>query len=224
MVINPFLTIKEFLQKETDISIFPIKDLIDQYYSLGENKWNDLELTTSFLDVTVEILESKIKRLFRSKKKDISDEDKKEDVFLLFSDDWRKLVPYLKEKEEKSFLIFRRSINKKEDILILDQNEKINLTEIYLLFLERKKNLIQNLNYLENHFTIDIENKALDIMAKKEGKFSEMIREKNKIDKICYFLALCDLANKGKVVVLQNEYLGEIFFKVVENERIETKV
>jgi segregation and condensation protein A len=224
MVINPFLTIKEFLQKETDISIFPIKDLIDQYYSLGENKWNDLELTTSFLDVTVEILESKIKRLFRSKKKDISDEDKKEDVFLLFSDDWRELVPYLKEKEEKSFLIFRRSINKKEDILILDQNEKINLTEIYILFLERKKNLIQNLNYLENHFTIDIENKALDIMAKKEGKFSEMIREKNKIDKICYFLALCDLANKGKVVVLQNEYLGEIFFKVVENERIETKV
>ena len=224
MVINPFLTIKEFLQKETDISIFPIKDLIDQYYSLGENKWNDLELTTSFLDVTVEILESKIKRLFRSKKKDISDEDKKEDAFLLFSDDWRELVPYLKEKEEKSFLIFRRSINKKEDILILDQNEKINLTEIYLLFLERKKNLIQNLNYLENHFTIDIENKALDIMAKKEGKFSEMIREKNKIDKICYFLALCDLANKGKVVVLQNEYLGEIFFKVVENERIETKV
>jgi len=100
MVINPFLTIKEFLQKETDISIFPIKDLIDQYYSLGENKWNDLELTTSFLDVTVEILESKIKRLFGSKKKDISDEDKKEDVFLLFSDDWRELVPYLKEKEE----------------------------------------------------------------------------------------------------------------------------
>jgi len=224
MVINPFLTIKEFLQKETDISIFPIKDLIDQYYSLGENKWNDLELTTSFLDVTVEILESKIKSLFGSKKKDISDEEKKEDEFLLFSDDWRELVPYLKEKEEKSFLIFRRSINKKEDLLILDQNEKINLTEIYLLFLERKKNLIQNLNYLENHFTIDIENKALDIMAKKEGKFSEMIREKNKIDKICYFLALCDLANKGKVVVLQNEYLGEIFFKVVENERIETKV
>jgi segregation and condensation protein A len=224
MVINPFLTIKEFLQKETDISIFPIKDLIDQYYSLGENKWNDLELTTSFLDVTVEILESKIKRLFGSKKKDISDEEKKEDEFLLFSDDWRELVPYLKEKEEKSFLIFRRSINKKEDILILDQNEKINLTEIYLLFLERKKSLIQNLNYLENHFTIDIENKALDIMAKKEGKFSEMIREKNKIDKICYFLALCDLANKGKVLVLQNEYLGEIFFKVVENERIETKV
>uniref|UniRef100_A0A7C3RI95 Rifampin ADP-ribosyl transferase n=1 Tax=Dictyoglomus thermophilum TaxID=14 RepID=A0A7C3RI95_DICTH len=224
MVINPFLTIKEFLQKEIDISIFPLKDLIDQYYSLGENKWNDLELTTSFLDVTVEILESKIKRLFGLRKKDISDGEKKEDEFLLFSDDWRELVPYLKEKEERSLLIFRRDFSKKEDVLILNQNEKINLTEIYLLFLERKKSLIQNLNYLEDHFTIDIENKALDIMAKKEGKFSEIVKGKNKIDKICYFLALCDLANKGKVVVFQNEYLGEIIFKVVEDERVETKV
>lgn len=34
MMWNPFVNIKEFLQKEVDISLFPLKDLVEQYSSL----------------------------------------------------------------------------------------------------------------------------------------------------------------------------------------------
>lgn len=214
MIWNPFVTIKDFLQKEIDISLFPLKDLVDQYSSLGEDKWKDLELTTSFLDVTVEILESKIRKLFDKKVEVKNEEKNKEDLNFIYSDDsWRDLVNYLKEKEEKSLLIFRRE---KPFDIELAPDKKINIAEVYLLFLEKKNNLLINFDYLDEELNISFENKYKEILSIKEGKFSELIKDKPKIDIICYFLALCDLSSKGEIILEQKEFLGEIYFRLSE--------
>lgn len=134
MVTNPFIAIKEMLQREVDISLFPLKSLVDQYSSLGEEKWKDLELTTSFLDVTLDLLEGKIRKLF-NKKADLKIEEE-EEVSYFYDDSWRDLVEYLREKEERSLLIFRRE--KKEEIELTPE-KKINIAEIYFLFLEKEK-------------------------------------------------------------------------------------
>jgi len=207
------LNIKEFIQEEVDLSIFPLKDLIDQYYFLGEEKWKDLDLTTSFLDVATDILESKIRKLFPIKKKE---EYKKEDNIILDRDEnWRELVPLLQEREALSSLIFRR--NKKEEIII-EENEKINLTEFYILFL-RKSNIQLDMDYLEEE-SFSIEDKVEGILLKKEGKFSELIKRKSKLDIVCYFLALCDLINRGRLKAWQEKWFGDIYFRVIEDERI----
>lgn len=213
MMWNPFVTIKDFLQKEIDISLFPLKDLVDQYSSLGEEKWKDLELTTSFLDVTIEILESKLRKLF-DKKVELKNEDaNREDLSFIYDDSWRDLVNYLKEKEEKSLLIFRRE---KPYEIELVPDKKINIAEIYLLFLEKKNNLLVNLDYINEDLDFSFENKYREILSIKEGKFSELIRNKSRIDIICYFLVLCDLSSKGELILEQNEFLGEIYFKLSE--------
>lgn len=218
MIWNPFVTIKDFLQKEIDISLFPLKDLVDQYSLLGEEKWKDLELTTSFLDVTIEILESKIRKLF-DKKVEIKEEDanREELNFIYIDDSWRDIVNYLKEKEERSLLIFRRE---KPYEIELIPDKKINIAEVYLLFLEKKNNFLINLDYLDEELNLSFENKYKEILSIKEGKFSELIKDKSKIDVICYFLALCDLSNKGEIILEQNEFLGEIYFRLNENGRI----
>ncbi|ACK42742.1 MULTISPECIES: rifampin ADP-ribosyl transferase [Dictyoglomus] len=209
MIINPFITIKEMLQREVDISLFPLKNLVDQYSSLGEEKWKDLELTTSFLDVTLELLEGKIRKLF-NKKADLKIEEE-EEVSYFYDDSWRDLVEYLREKEERSLLIFRRE--KKEEIELTPE-KKVNIAEIYFLFLEKKNSLILNLSYLDEDYDLDFEEKYKEILSKKEGRFSELIRKKPLLDAIGYFLVLCDMSNKNEVILKQEEFLGEIYFKV----------
>lgn len=217
MMWNPFVNIKEFLQKEVDISLFPLKDLVEQYSSLGEEKWKDLELTTSFLDVTVEILESKIRKLF-DKRVEIKDEDnEKRDLNILVEDDsWKEIVNYLREKEEKSLLIFRRE--KSYEIELVPE-KKINISQVYLLFLEKKNSLFIDFDYLDEEINFNFENKYEEILTIKEGKFSDLVKDKSNIEKICYFLVLCDLSVKGDIILEQNEFLGEIYFKVNENGR-----
>ncbi len=217
MIINPFITIKEMLQKEVDISIFPLKNLVDQYYSLGEERWKDLELTTSFLDVTLELLEGKIRRLF-SKKIDLKIEEE-EEVSYFCDGSWRDLVEYLREREERSLLIFRRE--KKEEIELTPE-KKINIAEIYFLFLEKKNSLILDLSYLDKGYEVDFEGKYKEILNKKEGRFSELIKKKTLLDAIGYFLVLCDMSNKNEVILQQEEFLGEIYFKVRTYERNKT--
>lgn len=209
MVTNPFIAIKEMLQREVDISLFPLKSLVDQYSSLGEEKWKDLELTTSFLDVTLDLLEGKIRKLF-NKKADLKIEEE-EEVSYFYDDSWRDLVEYLREKEERSLLIFRRE--KKEEIELTPE-KKINIAEIYFLFLEKKNSLILDLSYLDEGYDLDFEGKHKEILNKKEGRFSELIKKKTLLDAIGYFLVLCDMSNKNEVVLKQEEFLGEIYFKV----------
>ncbi|MFN3699394.1 MAG: rifampin ADP-ribosyl transferase [Dictyoglomus sp.] len=215
MTWNPFISIKEFLQEEVDLSLFPLRALVEQYSSLDEEKWKDLELTTSFLDVAVEILESKLRRLF-DKKKEVKNNNKEEDLKLVVDDSWKDLVEYLREKEEKSLLIFRRE---KTNEVELVPEKKINITEIYVLFLEKRNKGFIDLNYLEEDFKIDFESKYKEVLRFQEGRFSDLVKGKCNIEVICYLLVLCDLSNKGKVILEQKEAFGEIYFKIRENER-----
>ncbi len=215
MTWNPFISIKEFLQEEVDLSLFPLRALVEQYSSLDEEKWKDLELTTSFLDVAVEILESKLRRLF-DKKKEVKNNNKEEDLKLVVDDSWKDLVEYLREKEEKSLLIFRREKNNEVELV---PEKKINITEIYVLFLEKRNKGFIDLNYLEEDFKIDFESKYKEVLRFQEGRFSDLVKGKCNIEVICYLLVLCDLSNKGKVILEQKEAFGEIYFKIRENER-----
>lgn len=214
MIVNPFLTIKELLQKEIDISVFPLKDLVEQYSSLGEEKWKDLELTTSFLDVTVDLIEGKIRKIF-NKEADIETKKVEEELYF-YDDSWRNLAEYLGEKEERSLLIFRRE--RKDEIELIPE-KKLNIAEIYLLFLERKNSLILDLSYLEDDYEFDFEGKYKEILSKREGSFSELIKRKTILEAICYFLVLCDMSNKNEVILQQKEFLGDIYFKVKTYER-----
>lgn len=215
MTWNPFISIKEFLQEEVDLSLFPLRALVEQYSSLDEEKWKDLELTTSFLDVAVEILESKLRRLF-DKKKEVKNNNKEEDLKLVVDDSWKDLVEYLREREEKSLLIFRRE---KTNEVELVPEKKINITEIYVLFLEKRNKGFIDLNYIKEDFKLDFESKYKEVLRVQEGRFSDLVKGKCNIEVICYLLVLCDLSNKGKVILEQKEAFGEIFFKIRENER-----
>jgi len=82
------------------------------------------------------------------------------------------------------------------------------------LFLEKKNSLILNLSYLDEDYDLDFEEKYKEILSKKEGRFSELIRKKPLLDAIGYFLVLCDMSNKNEVILKQEEFLGEIYFKV----------
>lgn len=217
MIVNPFLTIKELLQKEIDISVFPLKDLVEQYSSLGEEKWKDLELTTSFLDVTVDLIEGKIRRLF-NKKADIEPKKVEEELYF-YDDSWRNLAEYLREKEERGLLIFRRE--RKDEIELIPE-EKLNIAEVYLMFLEKKNSLILDLSYLEEDYDFDFEGKYREILRKREGSFLELIKRKTILEAICYFLVLCDMSNKNEVILEQKEFLGDIYFKVKTYERYKT--
>lgn len=71
-----------------------------------------------------------------------------------------------------------------------------------------------DLSYLDEGYDLDFEGKHKEILNKKEGRFSELIKKKTLLDAIGYFLVLCDMSNKNEVVLKQEEFLGEIYFKV----------
>jgi len=44
--------------------------------------------------------------------------------------------------------------------------------------------------------------------------FSEISKDLTKLEKIYYFLALCELANQGKINVYQENFFGDILLEI----------
>jgi chromatin segregation and condensation protein Rec8/ScpA/Scc1 (kleisin family) len=209
-VINPFSHIKELLNNDINSHIFPLKNLISQYQSLSKERWKDLELTTYFLDTVVEVLEIKLKYLFPSNfSTKIKENDEK--IKLNISEKWKEVKKYLEEQEEKGIKVFWRD-NKKD--FSLDENNKINITEIYFTWLNKKENNPIPCLYQKDFYSI--EKIMEDILNRLNYRiyFSEISKDLTKLEKIYYFLALCELANQGKINVYQENFFGDILLEI----------
>ncbi|MCS7202242.1 MAG: segregation/condensation protein A [Dictyoglomus sp.] len=204
---NPFYILKEIISEEINPKGFPLKRIIEQYQSLDKERWKDLDLTTYFLDVIIEVLEIKIKTLFPQEKKE---REKTEKNILVNESKWKKVRKYLEEKEEKGIRVFFREKNNE---IFLDEKEKINITQIYLIWLKSKENKINTIDFPREIYKI--EDKMEDILKKTKNKipFSEIVRGLSKIEIIYYFLALCELIKQGKIKVYQKDFYDEIILE-----------
>ncbi|MEN2984752.1 MAG: segregation/condensation protein A [Dictyoglomaceae bacterium] len=204
---NPFYILKEIISEEINPKNFPLKRIIEQYQSLDKERWKDLDLTTYFLDVIIDVLEIKMKTLFPQEKKE---REKAEKDILVYESKWKKVRKYLEEQEEKGIKVFFREKNNE---IFLDEKEKINITQIYLIWLKSKENKINTIDFPREIYKI--EDKMEDILKKTKNKisFSEIVRGLSKIEIIYYFLALCELIKQGKIKVYQKDFYDEIILE-----------
>ncbi|MCX7845786.1 MAG: rifampin ADP-ribosyl transferase [Dictyoglomaceae bacterium] len=207
IIYNPFYIIKEIINNEIDPKIFPLRKIIEQYQVLNKEKWKDLDLTTYFLDVIVDVLEIKIKNFFPQEKQI---KEKQEKTFLIYENKWKRLKKYLEKQEEKGIRIFFRE---KRDEFYLDMNEKINITQVYLSWLKSKEYINYSIDFSMEIYKI--EDIMEEILKKTKSKisFSEIVKGLSKRETIYYFLALCELVNQGKIKVYQKELSDEIILE-----------
>lgn len=207
IIVNPFSQIKEIINKEIDSQIFPLKELIAQYQSLGKEKWKDLELTTYFLDIVVDILELKLRYFFSKPSINL---EEKEEKFVIPQSRWRELKRYLETQEEKGIKIFWR--NRKNEF-VLNENEKINITQVYLSWLKAKEYKPSLFDYQRGIFSIEEKMEEILSLVKEKISFSEIVKNSSKLEVVYYFLALCELVSQGKVKVYQENVLDEIILE-----------
>lgn len=207
IVYNPFYIIKEIVNSEINPKIFPLKKIVEQYQNLNKEKWKDLDLTSYFLDVILDVLEIKIKNLFPQEKQI---KEKQEKILLIYEDKWRRLKRYLEKQEEKGIRIFFKEIKNE---FYLDENEKINITQIYLSWLKSKE--YKNYSFDFSREIYKIEDKMEEILRKTSNKisFSKIVRGLSRREIIYYFLALCELINQGKIKVYQKDFSDEIILE-----------
>ncbi|MGB9857278.1 MAG: segregation/condensation protein A [Dictyoglomaceae bacterium] len=207
VIVNPFSQIKEIINKEIDSQIFPLSKLIAQYQSLGKEKWKDLELTTYFLDTVVDVLELKLKYFFSKPSVKL---EEKEEKFVISAGKWRELKRYLENQEEKGIKIFWRNRKK---AFVLNENEKINITQVYFSWLKAKEYKQPLFNYQRETYSIEEKMKEILNFIKERISFSEIVKNSSKLEIIYYFLALCELVNQGKIKVYQKDFLDEIILE-----------
>ncbi len=209
IIYNPFYIIKEIINNEINSRVFPLKEIIEQYEKLNKKKGKDLELTTYFLDVIVDILEIKLKNFFPQEKQ-IRDKQERSIIFVYNNKNWERIRNYLEKQEEKGIRVFFRE---RRNEFYLDEKEKINITKIYKTWLNSKKYKNYSFNFPREIYRI--EDKMEEILKKTKNKipFSEIIKGSSKLEIIYYFLALCELVNQGLIKAYQKEFFDEIFLE-----------
>ncbi len=209
IIYNPFCIIKEIINDEINPRIFPLKKIIEQYEKLNKKKGKDLELTKYFLDVIVDVLEIKLKNFFPQERQ-LKDKQEKLINIVYNKRNWERIKNYLEKQEEKGIKIFFRE---KKNEFYLDGKEKINITKIYIAWLESKEYKNYSFNFPKEIYRI--EDKMEEILKKTKNKipFSEIIKGSSKLEIIYYFLALCELVNQGLIKVHQKNFFDEIILE-----------
>lgn len=215
IIVNPFYKIKDII-KTVDVQSFPLKRLVEQYKDLGKEKWKDLELTSYFLDTALDILDIKMKFFFaqNANELEVFEEEKK----VALESNWQEIKRYLEVQEEKGIRVFWRR-RKKE--FYLKEDEKINITQVYLSWKYKNKFLLNNFSLPKDELNLEEKINKIINYDKIRFSFRELTYGLKKREIVYYFLAVCQLVSEGKLKVYQDKFCGDIVLeKILEHARL----
>lgn len=209
-------------KNEVDIYDIPIHLITEQFLEyLNLSKTLNMDITSDFILMAATLIEIKSKMLLPKHQDEDESEEETEDPRQELV---QKILEYEKFREVSSILktsheFENKSIYKlQEDFSSIDDVDFIkNLTtdKLAIAF----SNIIKNMKAEEKNYTIRTElftNKmAMNIIkeklkSSKKLSFVEVVKDQSLENIITYFLAILELAKKGKVTLDQNKDLSDI--------------
>ena len=230
---GPFDLLLHLIKKnKMSINEIKIHDITRQYLDyIKLMKELDLEITSEFIVLAATLIEIKSKSLLPKIEVEVDEKDEKDLIKelknkLIEYKRFKKVALFLKNKEEKSGLIFTKKpeiIEESDDGFNENYLKNISMIELYDLYndLIKKYNEKQNINTIERKVNVDkykiedkIEELKNNLQDKNVIKFSKISdRCSCKLEIVVTFLALLELIKDNFIKVLQYDNLGEIIIE-----------
>ena len=220
------------LIKESDINIFDINvaEITEQYLNYIESMENlNLNIDSEYLVMAAELIEMKSRVLLPQDNQDEVDEyeeDPRESLInrLLEYQKYKEVASEFKNMEEQRKLMYSKVPSelkgfKSEDVIL---NNEVSLDDLIKAFFEfmKRKNLEKPLEKVVTRKEYSISKRCYDIMQrldkKKQIKFEDLFDIRNKSYVVVTFLAILDLAKKGRLKIKQDRNLEEILLMAKE--------
>ena len=217
------------LIKESKMDILNIKleIIIDEYLKYIKKMQDmNLDVASSYLVMSCELLEIKSKMLLPSNDDDCLVEDSKERLinrlieYQKYKDQIDKFRELEKERSEYYTKVpsnlheYKDSDNK----IILKDISLDNLVEAFELFLKRKKE-DEPVNTKVTKKELSVEDKMIEIRSlfknKVREKFFNLFQVNTKANLVVTFLAILELAKKEEIRIIQENNFDEIMCEVV---------
>ncbi|SNX55399.1 segregation/condensation protein A [Thermoanaerobacterium sp. RBIITD] len=222
---GPFDLLFHLIEKnEIDIRDIPIAKVLDQYMEyLNTMQELDLDVTTEFILMAATLLEIKSSMLLPKVQADgrqmeMEEADPREELV-------ERLLEYKKYKMfanelKKLNLYGMRFFREIPDIKYIDKSLSLKYTasdlkSAYLKITNKLNNNIMPIKYAKDKFTVEDKIKQFidKLVLRPFIKFSEFIRNCQKIEKVVSFMALLELVKLNKIIAEQNKIFGDIIIK-----------
>lgn len=213
------------LIKEADIDIFDINvaEITKQYLHYIEKMESlNLNIDSEYLVMAAELIEMKSRELLPNQEvlEDEVEEDPRENLInrLIEYQKYKEVAGKFQTLEDERKLMYSKlpselSSFKSDDVLIDDDITLDDLIKAFAEFQKRKES-DKPLNTVVTRKEYSVHVRCTDIMKrlynKKQIKFEELFDIRSKDYIVVTFLAILDLAKKGKLKIKQDENLAEI--------------
>ena len=214
------------LIKEADIDIFDINvaEVTDQYLRYIESiETLNLNIDSEYLVMAAELIEMKSRELLPNEENDDVDEyeeDPRESLInrLLEYQKYKELAFEFQDMESQRKLMYSKIPSeltsfKSEDVLLEDDISLDDLIKAFMQF-QKRKNWEKPLYTVVTRKEYSFSKRCSDIIKKlnksKKLKFEDLFDIKNRSYVVVTFLAILDLAKKGRLKIKQDRNLDEI--------------
>ena len=214
------------LIKEADIDIFDINvaEVTDQYLRYIESMETlNLNIDSEYLVMAAELIEMKSRELLPNEENDDVDEyeeDLRESLInrLLEYQKYKELAFEFQDMEGQRKLMYSKIPSeltsfKSEDVLLEDDISLDDLIKAFMQF-QKRKNWEKPLDTVVTRKEYSVSKRCHDIIKKlnksKKLKFEDLFDIKNRSYVVVTFLAILDLAKKGRLKIKQDRNLDEI--------------
>ncbi len=214
------------LIKEANINIFDIKisEITEQYLKYIESMENlNLNIDSEYLVMAAELIEMKSRELLPNEESDDSDdyeEDPRENLInrLIEYQKYKEMAMKFQDMEQERKLMYSKIPSEMRlfndgKVVIDDDISLDDLIEAFMLF-QKRKNWEKPLNTVVTKKEYSVGKRCFDIMKrlnkKRTMKFTELFDIRNKGYVVVTFLAVLDLAKKGRLLIKQDKNLDEI--------------
>lgn len=214
------------LIKEADIDIFDINitQITEQYLKYIESMESlNLNIDSEYLVMAAELIEMKSRELLPNEdvnEEDDYEENPKEALInrLIEYQKYKELSLEFQNMEEARKLMYSKDPSsldefKSDDVLINEDFTLDDLVKAFMMF-QKRKDLEKPLNTVVTRKEYSVHARSLDIVnklrVKKKVNFEELFDIRSKDYVVVTFLAILDLAKKGKLKIKQNKNLDTI--------------